>query len=446
MRPKILALLFLLLCCPMVTRAQVDNQKRAEQIYQYLIAGQGDSIYAALNDEAQSQLSPALFNDFHRQLEAQYGALQSTSSWRQQETQGIMFYYRDMTFGTTALRLLLAFDADGRMNTIRLIPAPVQADSPTVALDSTKAVERDIIVETDTFRLPGTLTLPRVEKGRKVPCVILVHGSGPNDRDETIGPNKPFRDLAWLLAQRGIAVIRYDKRTKVYGNNSVPKGRKLDMDTETCDDALSAVRLAATLPEIAHDSIFVLGHSQGGMMAPRIAQKSKDVAGIIILAGLARRFEDAIMQQSEYIASLTGTVSPQVRAQLDELQRQVANVKQLGTTAFNDSIPLPLGLPKEFWEFLRTYNAAKTASALSCPILVLQGGRDYQVTMDDHRLWTMTLAIKPHAQLKVYPKLNHILQEGDGKSTPTEYYNEARPVPAYVAEDIAGFIRGNDIR
>lgn len=445
MRPKILALLFLLLCCPMVTRAQVDNQKRAEQIYQYLIAGQGDSIYAALNDEAQSQLSPALFNDFHRQLEAQYGALQSTSSWRQQETQGIMFYYRDMTFGTTALRLLLAFDADGRMNTIRLIPAPVQADSPTVALDSTKAVERDIIVETDTFRLPGTLTLPRVEKGRKVPCVILVHGSGPNDRDETIGPNKPFRDLAWLLAQRGIAVIRYDKRTKVYGNNSVPKGRKLDMDTETCDDALSAVRLAATLPEIAHDSIFVLGHSQGGMMAPRIAQKSKDVAGIIILAGLARRFEDAIMQQSEYIASLTGTVSPQVRAQLDELQRQVANVKRLGTTAFNDSIPLPLGLPKEYWEFLRTYDAAKTASALSCPILVLQCGRDFQVTMDDHRLWTMTLAIKPHAQLKVYPKLNHILQEGDGKSTPTEY-NEARPVPAYVAEDIAGFIRGNDIR
>lgn len=445
MRPKILALLFLLLCCPMVTRAQVDNQKRAEQIYQYLIAGQGDSIYAALNDEAQSQLSPALFNDFHRQLEAQYGALQSTSSWRQQETQGIMFYYRDMTFGTTALRLLLAFDADGRMNTIRLIPAPVQADSPTAVLDSTKAVERDIIVETDAFRLPGTLTLPRIEKGRKVPCVILVHGSGPNDRDETIGPNKPFRDLAWLLAQHGIAVIRYDKRTKVYGNNSVPKGRKLDMDTETCDDALSAVRLAATLPEIARDSIFVLGHSQGGMMAPRIAQRSKDVAGIIILAGLARRFEDAIMQQSEYIASLTGTVSPQVRAQLDELQRQVANVKQLGTTAFNDSIPLPLGLPKEYWEFLRTYDAAKTASALSCPILVLQCGRDFQVTMDDHRLWTMTLAIKPHAQLKVYPKLNHILQEGDGKSTPTEY-NEARPVPAYVAEDIAGFIRGNDIR
>lgn len=445
MRTKILALLFLLLCCPMVALAQVDNQKRAEQIYQYLIAGQGDSIYAALNDEAQSQLSPALFNDFHRQLEAQYGALQSTSSWRQQETQGIMFYYRDMTFGTTALRLLLAFDADGRMNTIRLIPAPVQADSPTAVLDSTKAVERDIIVETDAFRLPGTLTLPRIEKGRKVPCVILVHGSGPNDRDETIGPNKPFRDLAWLLAQHGIAVIRYDKRTKVYGNNSVPKGRKLDMDTETCDDALSAVRLAATLPEIAHDSIFVLGHSQGGMMAPRIAQRSKDVAGIIILAGLARRFEDAIMQQSEYIASLTGTVSPQVRAQLDELQRQVANVKQLGTTAFNDSIPLPLGLPKEYWEFLRTYDAAKTASALSCPILVLQCGRDYQVTMDDHRLWTMTLAIKPHAQLKVYPKLNHILQEGDGKSTPTEY-NEARPVPAYVAEDIAGFIRGNDIR
>lgn len=180
-------------------------------------------------------------------------------------------------------------------------------------------------------------------------------------------------------------------------------------------------------------------------MAPRIARRAEPVAGIVIVAGLARRFEDALLEQSEYIAALSGTVNEATRAQLDELKRQVENVKRLGTDAFSDSIPLPLGLPKEYWEFLRTYDAVKEVSALTCPVLVLQGERDYQVTMQDYGLWLMGLISNRQAQLKSYPELNHVLQEGKGKSTPFEY-NEERPVPAYVADDIAGFIRGKDVR
>ena len=150
------------------------------------------------------------------------------------------------------------------------------------------------------------------------------------------------------------------------------------------------------------------------------------------------------MEQSEYLASLT-TPSEQTRAQLDELKRQVANVKRLGTPAFSDTIALPLGIPKEYWEFLQTYQAVPVASALTCPVLVLQGERDYQVTMQDYGLWLMGLLARPKAQLKSYPALNHLLQEGKGKSTPLEY-NEARPVPSYVADDVAGFIRGRDVR
>lgn len=107
----------------------------------------------------------------------------------------------------------MAFDADGALNTIRLVPAPAASTAQPVAYDKTKMDERDITLGADGYKLPGTLTLPKRAVGPdacRVPCVILVHGSGPHDRDETIGPNKPFRDLAWGLAKRGIAVVRYE--------------------------------------------------------------------------------------------------------------------------------------------------------------------------------------------------------------------------------------------
>lgn len=139
-----------------------------------------------------------------------------------------------------------------------------------------------------------------VEAENKLFCVILVHGSGPHDRDETIGPNKPFRDLAWGLAERGIAVVRYEKRTKAYGAACVPAGRELDYDTEAVDDAVAIVEQVRALPELAPDSVYVLGHSLGGTLAPRIAGRSKGLAGIIILAGLARPLEDALEEQFYY--------------------------------------------------------------------------------------------------------------------------------------------------
>lgn len=438
-------LLFLLGGSALKGWAQDDRRARAERIYEHLVEGRGDSIYVALNDEGQRQLSPAVFADTWRQLTGQFGALQSAGAWTQEAVQGVELCRRDLTFERYRLRLLVGFDADGRLNIIRVVPAPEPAGAPAVAFDRTLMEERDTVVVTDGYRLPATLTLPRLkEEGRRVPCVVLVHGSGPNDRDETIGPNKPFRDLAWLLAYRGIATLRYDKRTKVYGADCVPQGRRLDMDVETVDDALSAVRLAAGLPQVAADSVFVLGHSQGGMMAPRIARRSPQVAGIIIVAGPARPFEDLLVEQSEYLASLT-TPSEQTRAQLDELKRQVANVKRLGTPAFSDTIALPLGLLKGYWEFLRAYRPVEVAASLDYPLLVLQGERDYQVTMQDYGLWLMGLLARPKAQLKSYPALNHLLQEGKGKSTPLEY-NEARPVPSYVADDVVGFIRGRDVR
>lgn len=430
--------------CAALAQAQPGEYAREQQIYEWLVAGRGDSIHAALNRDLQQKLSPLVFNDTFQKSEHMFGKLQSKGEWRTETAQGISFSYSDLRFERYTLRLLIAFDADGGMNTLRLMPAPAASTAQEVTYDANRMQEREVTVGADGFRLPGTLTLPGTAVGssvRRVPCVILVHGSGPNDRDETVGPNKPFRDLAWGLAERGIATIRYDKRTKVYGGQFVPEGRQADYDTEAVDDALSAVAQALTLPEVASDSIFILGHSLGGTLAPRIAERSDALAGIVLLAALARPLEDALLEQSTYLASLTDAATPDAARQLELLQQQVANVKKLGTEAFDETLSLPLALPRSYWQLANAYKPVRVAARLKLPLLVLQGERDYQVTMEDFGLWRYGLLRCRNARFKSYPALNHLLQEGSGKSTPFEY-SQASPVPAYVMDDVARFIRG----
>ncbi len=194
--------------------------------------------------------------------------------------------------------------------------------------------------------LPGTLTIPK-DNG-PFPAIVLVHGSGPNDRDETIGPNKPFRDLAWGLASRGIAVLRYEKRTKVYGlklSQDKKLAASLTVNEETIDDAISAVGLLRTIDKIDSQKIFVLGHSLGGMMIPRIASRNPRVAGFIIMAGTTGKIEEAILEQTRYIFSLQGILTEEARKKLKELEELVAKVKALKETGNNPEEPIFRRLP-----------------------------------------------------------------------------------------------------
>lgn len=428
-------------CTLLGQNVSISPIAHAQRVYEQFAAGQGDSVYIGLSKEVQLQLTPDAFNGMYKQVEQQFGKLQSKGEWQVTQAQGHTFYFTDLKFAQGSLRFLLSFDADGCINTIRLMPVPQEsvATSEATGYDKTKLSEREIIVTTDGFNLPGTLTMP-VGK-TNVPVVILVHGSGPNDRDETIGPNKPFRDIAWGLANAGIASIRYDKRTKVYGVKSVPTGRTMDYDVEAVDDAVSAVNKAKTLEGVAPDSIYVLGHSLGGTLAPRIAERAKGLKGIIILAGLARPLEDAVVQQTEYLSSLADS-SALGKAQVAEIRQQAQNIKKLGTAAFDNKIPMLFNTPQSYWALANVYKPVAIASKLSLPILILQGERDYQVTMKDFGLWRAGLLKHKNVFFKSYPKLNHIMQEGVGKSTPAEY-NKRSSVPVYLINDIASFIRNN---
>lgn len=426
-------MLSVLFCIPILSIYAGDGQ-RAQELLNFLMAGQGDSIHVRLNDELKEKLPSAMFNDTFSTLEKQVGKYQSYGEWKKDVISETTIHYCDIQFERAPLRFMVAFDTDGKVNTIRFMPAPVPAPVSTIKIDTEKLEEQSIEVVCGKYKLPGVLTLPKDRKN--IPIVILVHGSGPQDRDETIGPNKPFRDLAWGLAERGIASIRYDKRTKVYGAGYAEGGGTYD--EETVDDALAAVELAKTLSIINPREIYIIGHSLGAMLAPRMAERSKELVGVIMMAGNARPLENLLLEQVAYIASLQG-LSPEVEKQIEELKQQVANIKKLGIKDFDESIPMPFGSPRSYWEFSNQYKQVEVAKKLSLPMLFLQGERDYQVTMHDFGLWRSGLSGKSNVYFKSYPALNHLFHEGSGKSTPMEY-NQEKHIPGYVMDDIAHWI------
>jgi len=340
------------------------------------------------------------------------------------------------------LDITVTFDKSNKVAGFFLAPNNKMAEynaPPYVSMLS--FIEKEVTIGDDEWKLPGTLTVP---KGNPpFPAVILVHGSGPNDRDESIGPNKPFRDLAWGLASKGIAVLRYEKRTKEHGGKMSGNILKtLTLKEETIDDALRAVKTLHIQPEIDSKKIFILGHSLGAMAIPRIGIRDESVAGFIVMAGTVRPLEDVIFDQYNYIFSLDGNISDEEQKELDTLKLQIQNVKSPKLTPETPAAELPLSQPAAYWLDLRGYNPSLTAKAIKKPVYVLQGKRDYQVTELEFDLWKKGLADRKNFLFKLYPKLNHLFMEGDGKSAPEEYMKEGH-VADYVIQDIATWIKDN---
>lgn len=341
--------------------------------------------------------------------------------------------YTPCEFEHISLDLKLVFNNQKKITGFYFVPAKSAASYQKPAYDeNTTYITKDIFVTTKNFSLPGILTLPAGKTN--VPLIILVHGSGPGDKDETIGPNKIFRDLAVGLASNGIATLRYNKRTKVYPSSMNPDS--VTIYEETLDDVTSAINLASSFSEINPAGIFVLGHSMGGMLAPKIAKENPSVKGIILLAANARPLQDLILEQTNYIFS-ADELTEKEKEQLHALEKQVAASKSKTLSIKTPSNDLPMNIPAMYWMSLNDYQPLQTAAELTQKIFVLQGERDYQVTMEDFNLWKKQLGRK--AGFKAYPKLNHLFIAGEGKSMPKEYDKPGNVAPELIT-DIAEWV------
>jgi dienelactone hydrolase len=295
--------------------------------------------------------------------------------------------------------------------------------------------ESDVIVGSGQWALPGTLTMP-VGPG-PVPAAVLVHGSGPGDRDATVGQIKQFKDLALGLASRGIAVLRYDKRSRVHANLMRDQPGST-VKEESIDDAIAAVQLLRSTSGVDPNRIVVLGHSLGGMLVPRIAAAGPPVAGFIVMAGAARPIPQAVIEQARYLAQADGAVSAEEQKQISEIEQVMARVNALGPADASNPERI-LGATASYWLDLRGYDPPAAAAQVKQPMLVLQGERDYQVTMEEFSRWKTALADRTDVSFRSYATLNHLFVEGTGKSVPAEYYTPGH-VSEAVVRDIATWI------
>ena len=379
-----------------------------------------------------------------KQLPAQLGAFKKQAAARRDELQGYEIVLVTCEFEKATLDARVVFDKAGKIAGLGFVPtAPPAKYDPPPYVDPSKFEETAVTVGSGEWTLPGTLTMPKGDG--PFPAVVLVHGSGPNDRDETLGPNKPFKDLAWGLAARGIAVLRYDKRSKVYQAKILADAKleaTMTVKEETIDDALAAAALVEKTKGIDRNRVFILGHSLGGFLMPRIAVAAKPlkIPGFISMAGLTRPLDDTILRQMAYIYGLAGAaVSEDDKKKLEALKSEVAKIKALTDADVRSTTKL-LGAMPAYWLDLRGYDPPETAKSVAKPMLILQGGRDYQVTAEDLENWKKALGGRKDVEFHLYPKLNHLFFEGEGIITPLEYMQKHGSVAPYVIDDIANWI------
>ncbi len=349
-----------------------------------------------------------------------------------------------VVFGTQTVDMRIVFSGSTKITGFFVEP-PKGEYKEAAYVDPKSYSEQKVKVGTGKWQLDGVLTVPNGDG--PFPAVVLAHGSGPHDMDESIGPNKPFRDLAHGLASKGVAVIRYEKRTKQHGKQLMGQELlKLTIKEETIDDTIEAAKVLRSNPKIDKTKIVILGHSLAGMAIPRIAKSDSNVRGFILMAGSNEPMESAIVRQAQYLIDLGGSKpSDQAMKQISALKVEAGKIKDLKPS--DATLPkVILGAAPAYWLDLRAHDPLEEIKSVDRPVLFLQGGRDYQVTADgDFERWKSAVKTAGHesqSTFKLYPDLNHLFSAGTGKCGPNEYLKRAANVDAQVVDDIAQWVKG----
>lgn len=425
MRTFLLRMASLLLVSVALTATAATPEQTASMLLDKLQAGDMAAAEAMFTPEMAKAVPAAALGTLWQQM----GGLKSRGPSRVVPQQGMQVVLQALEFGVGPVNASVAVDAEGRVAGLFFQPAKAASPPPPPVPAGASYREQDLEISTAKGALPATLAMPNGKGPFR--AVVLVHGSGPQDRNVTIGRNRPFLDVARGLAAQGIAVLRYEKRTRVRPQDF---SGDFTVDDEITDDAVAAVALLARTPAIDGKHIYVIGHSQGGMLAPRIATRSGQVAGVVLWSAPARSLLDLMPEQHRYLLGLDGTISAEEQAVLDRLDTQIAAARG---TADVPASTLPLGLPAHYWRTLEQIDPVADAKALQQPVLVLHGGRDFQVIETDWTLWSR--ALTGSATLKRYETLNHLGIAGDGPGSLDEY-QQAGHVSTALVDDVARWI------
>ena len=435
---KSFKILFILLFISQVTFAQgiVNLINRADSFFDSMDKGNFEEAHGFFDESVKGQITPDELKLFWLRLGNSMGAYQSVDGAKN-SIKGDYFQVI-LTCGFSKGTQTFTFVFNKSEKLLGFFVTPVAADAEYAApayADTTLYKETEINIKFEEGQMAGVFTSPK--NASNFPVVIMVHGSGPSDMDETVGPNKPFKDLAAGLAAKGIGSIRYVKRSMVY-----PRifNKAFTVKEEVIDDALSAINLANTLPGVNKGQIYLLGHSLGGMLAPRIATLAPSLNGIILAAAPARKLSDLILEQNTFFYKSSGDTSAAGKKQFLESSIEIdkSRLLKLGDIAPDSVI---LGAPATYWIDLNNHDQLATSKKIKNRILILQGGNDFQVSVQDFNIWRTTLASNKNASFKLYPDLNHLLSTQKEKGTGAQYRIPAN-VNADLINDISIWIKG----
>lgn len=409
---------------------------RADEFFETMNQGKFDVAHGFFDESVKDKISADELKLFWLRLENSLGTYTSVDG-AQSSVQGD-FYQVILTCGFTkgSQPFTFVFNKSEKLVGFFIAPKPTESEYTLPAYaDTTLYTEKEVKIAFAGGEMAGVFTSPK--NASNFPVVIMVHGSGPSDMDETIGSNKPFKDLAMGLASKGIGSIRYVKRSMVYPNSF---SKAFTVKEEVLDDALTAVKLAETLTGVNKSQIYLFGHSLGGMLAPRIASLAPSLKGIILAAAPARKLADLVSEQNAYLYKASGDTTALGKQQFMESQEEIAKSRllKLGAIAPDSMI---MGAPASYWIDLNNHDQVATAKKIGSRILVIQGGNDFQVSVQDFNIWKSALATNKNASFRLYPELNHLLSAQKEKGNGNQYRIPAN-VDLNLINDIAIWIKG----
>lgn len=409
-----------------------DANARAKECIYLFRQEKFETLYQRMDKDMQRILDVEKLEGFWYSLEMQMGAIKEVGEPKITDRDSLIITVTPIQFEKNKFGFKLVFDKEGKISGLYLEPA-TQKHTPASYVDASLFYEIKKTLPDPKYPVEGMLTIPN--RGKPFPVVIIAAGSGPSDKDLTMGPNRIYKDLAWGLANHGVATFRFDKRTKTYASQ-MSKLKNLTVKEEYLEDLKLAIQVVKKNPEIDSTRIYILGHSEGGYLIPYFEKNLKGVAGYVSFAGSYTDLAPLLLDQLYYLQSLAPANQ---KKDYDALIKQAIYCRdKLSKDSPADS--LPLGLEAAYIVHLNQNSPSKLVGGLNQKkLLFLQGERDYQVPKSELVLWQNALKNNPNASFELYPKLNHLGLEGDKASVPSEYEVPGN-LPEYFIKRIARFV------
>ena len=312
----------------------------------------------------------------------------------------------DTSEGLDELDVTVIFFNDGLIGGLTIDEArthlgPAEAYPVPPYAERNSFEEYEVTIGQSPWELEATLTVPRGPG--PFAAVLVIGGGGANDRDGTGVGSKVYRDFAWGLATQGIAALRYDERTWTH---ALAAARQPDftMDEDVVNDALAALERLRQTPRIDPARIYVLGHSLGGFAAPRLAQRDRGVAGLIVVASPSGSLHDAVWRAHQRDAELDGVVTEDEKSRINRFKSRAALIASLaaGKTVSDDS-----RVRLTYQVDLAGYRPEEVARTLRIPLLALFGNRDAKLHFDEPKAWILSVFHRRDAAFRMYRHHTH---------------------------------------